>query len=58
MNRCGSNSGATPNVNNIDDEDAPKPIPNDPSINCARKPASAKINNLCMRRTPFDLLGY
>jgi len=50
-------AGATPNVNSIDEEEAPKPIPSEPSINCARKPASANINSLFMRRTPSDSIS-
>lgn len=38
-------AGAMPYVNNMDDEEAPNPIPSDPSTSCAKNPANANINN-------------
>ena len=38
-------AGAIPYVNNMDDEEAPNPIPSDPSTSCAKNPANANINN-------------
>ncbi|KXA43805.1 hypothetical protein HMPREF3215_01705 [Staphylococcus simulans] len=46
-------AGAKPSDNKIDDDVTPKPMPREPSTNCAKNPTKAIINSFFIVFAPF-----